>query len=131
VQSASDANGTEGTEGTDWNAVEWQRQFHAVQRLRQRIYRATQASDWKRVSSLQKLLLRSYANRLVSVRRVTQTNQGKRTPGVDKVLVKTPAARGRLVDALRDYSPWRVKPVRRVYRASLSIPTESSIVPDN
>jgi RNA-directed DNA polymerase len=114
VQRASDANVTEGT-ATDWNAVEWQRQFHAVQRLRQRIYRATQAGDWKRVSSLQKLLLRSYANRLVSVRRVTQTNQGKRTPGVDKVLVKTPAARGRLVDALRDYSPWRVKPVRRGY----------------
>ena len=60
-------------------------------------------------------MLRSYSNRLVSVRRVTQDNQGKRTPGIDKVVVKTPAARGKLVDNLRQYTPWKAKPARRVY----------------
>ena len=50
----------------------------------------------KKARSLQKLMLRSYANTLVSVRRVTQINAGRNTPGVDKVVVKTPAARGKL-----------------------------------
>jgi RNA-directed DNA polymerase len=42
-------------------------------------------------------------------------NAGKNTAGVDKVLVKTPKARGELVDELSTYQPWRVAPVKRVY----------------
>jgi RNA-directed DNA polymerase len=75
-------------------------------------------------------MLRSYSNTLVSVRRVTQVNQGKYTPGVDKLVVKTPAARGRLVDHLMTCQPWRAKPARRVYipkangkKRPLGIPT--------
>jgi RNA-directed DNA polymerase len=112
MQSASNANVTE---GTDWQAVDWRAQARRVQNLRSRIYRATQAGDWKRVSALQKLMLRSRANRLMSVRRVTQVNQGKRTPGMDKVLVKTPAARGQLADRLAAYQPWRAQPAKRVF----------------
>lgn len=100
---------------TDWNAVNWRQANRHVRNLRQRIFRATQAADWKAVRSLQRLMLRSYANTLVSVRRVTQVNHGKRTAGVDKVVVKTPAARGKLVDILMVYQPWKAKPARRVY----------------
>src|SRR5436305_1555355 len=60
-------------------------------------------------------MLRSYSNILVSVRRVTQTNAGKNTPGVDKIVVKTPRARGELVDTLSTFQPWRSSPARRVY----------------
>jgi RNA-directed DNA polymerase len=59
--------------------------------------------------------LRSQANRQLSVRRGTQINQGKNTPGVDKVVVKTPATRGELVDWLTTYQPWKAQPTRRVY----------------
>jgi RNA-directed DNA polymerase len=62
-------------------------------------------------------MLRSHANRVVSVRRVAQLNTGTRTPGVDKVLLKTPEARGRMVDHLAHYQPWAAKPARRVYIA--------------
>jgi len=51
----------------------------------------------------------------VSVRRVAQINAGKNTPGVDKLVIKTPAARGRMVDALAHYNLWKAKPARRVY----------------
>src|SRR5205085_7429761 len=51
----------------------------------------------------------------LSVRRVTQLNTGKNTPGVDQLVGKTPAARGQLVDQLATFQPWRSKPVRRVY----------------
>ncbi len=60
-------------------------------------------------------MLRCYSNRLLSVRRVTQQNRGKYTPGVDQVVVKTPAARGKLVDQLANYAPWQAHPARRVY----------------
>jgi RNA-directed DNA polymerase len=60
-------------------------------------------------------MLRCYSNMLVSVRRVTQTNAGKHTPGVDQLVVKTPAARGKLVDQLATSQPWRARPVRRVF----------------
>jgi RNA-directed DNA polymerase len=51
----------------------------------------------------------------MAVRRVTQVNAGRNTPGVDKLVVKTPAARGRLVDHLTTLQPWRASPARRVY----------------
>jgi RNA-directed DNA polymerase len=109
------ANGTEKHPATDWNAIDWHKAERSVRNLRQRIFRATQAGEWKRVRSLQKLMLRSRANTLVSVRRVTQVNAGKYTAGVDKVVIKTPHARGRLVDELSTSQPWRATPTKRVY----------------
>lgn len=53
----------------DWDMIEWRDQEAQVQRLRQRIFKATQAADWKQVRNLQKLMLRSRANVLVSTRR--------------------------------------------------------------
>src|SRR5437764_1937589 len=113
MQDTNTANGL--LRQTDWNVVNWRQADRNVRNLRQRIFRATQANDLRRVRSLQKLMLRSYSNILLSVRRVTQVNAGKYTPGVDKVVVKTPAARGQLVDRLTAFQPWRAKPARRVY----------------
>lgn len=118
MQAKSLANGTETQ--TDWQAINWKQANRIVRNLRQRIFRATQQGDWKKVRSLQKLMLRSRSNRLVSVRRVTQVNRGKHTPGVDKMVVKTPAARSQLVDELAALTPWRVQPVRRTYIPKLN-----------
>jgi RNA-directed DNA polymerase len=115
MQRSGEANGPEGRTGTDWDAIDWRQADRLVRNLRHRIFRASQANDLRRVRSLQKLMLRSYSNILMSVRRVTQVNAGKNTPGVDKVVVKTPAARGKLVDHLATFQPWRASPVRRVY----------------
>lgn len=107
------ANGP--TRPTDWQAVNWRQVNRRVRNLRRRIFRASQQGDHKTVSRLQKLMLHSYANRLQAVRRVTQLNHGKDTPGIDKVVVKTPTARGKLVDELADYQPWRALPFKRLY----------------
>ena len=107
------ANGP--TRRTAWDAIDWRKAQRIVRNLRQRIFRATQVGDWRKVRSLQKLMLRSYSNVLLGVRQVTQVNAGKYTPGVDRLVVKTPAARGELVDRLSTCQPWRAKPVRRVY----------------
>jgi RNA-directed DNA polymerase len=113
MPSAGAANGPEGR--TDWDAIDWRKADRLVRNLRHRIFRATQANDLRKVRSLQRLMLRSHSNILLSVRRVTQVNAGRHTPGVDKVVVKTPAARGELVDRLATCQPWRALPVRRVY----------------
>src|SRR5437870_3614671 len=107
------ANGTE--KQTDWNAINWRKANRTVRNLRHRIFRAAQEGNRKRVRSLQKLMLKSYSNRLVSVRRVAQVNAGKNTPGVDKLVIQTPAARAKMVDALAHYSLWKAKPAKRVY----------------
>jgi RNA-directed DNA polymerase len=83
--------------------------------LRQRIFKAAKENNLKKVRNLQKLLMRSYSNILLAVRRVTQVNAGKHTPGVDKLVVKTPSARGLLVDILSKFIPWKPYPTRRVY----------------
>lgn len=100
---------------TDWNSINWRKANKVVKNLRQRIFRATRENNWKKVRSLQKLLMRCYSNMLLAVRRVTQTNQGKKTPGVDKLLVLTPKARGCLVDILSKFIPWKPLPSKRVY----------------
>ncbi|MFF5235530.1 reverse transcriptase N-terminal domain-containing protein, partial [Dactylosporangium sp. NPDC000521] len=81
-------NGPEG-DALSWNAVRWRKVEDDVRRLRQRIFTATQAGDLKRVRNLQKLMLRSRSNTLVSVRRVTEINAGRLTPGIDGQLVLT------------------------------------------
>ncbi|GHO48359.1 reverse transcriptase N-terminal domain-containing protein [Ktedonospora formicarum] len=106
------ANGTETQ--TEWNAIDWRKANRTVRNLRQRIFRATQEGNLKKVHSLQKLMLKSYSNRLVSVRRVTQMNAGRKTPGMDKLVIKTPEARGKMVDLLAHYTIWKAKPVRRM-----------------
>ncbi len=119
------------TEGQlDWNAIDWKVANRTVRNLRHRIFRATQEGDWEKVQSLQRLMLRSTSNAALSVRRVTQVNKGKDTPGVDKVLVKTPAERSKLLNDIITYTPWRAKPVKRVLipkangkRRPLGIPT--------
>src|SRR5207237_6807388 len=115
MQSSGAVNGPEGQTGTDWNAIDWRKADRMVRNLRQRIFRAAQANDLRKVRSLQKLMLRSYSNILLSVRRVTQVNAGRNTPGVDKVVVRPPRARGELVDRLAAFQPRRSRPVRRVF----------------
>ncbi len=113
MQGEAFANGP--TTPCEWNAIDWKQANRRVRNLRQRIFRATEQGDWRKVKSLQKLMLRSYANVVTSVRRVAQTNHGKDTPGVDKLVLKTPEERGKLVDDLIQGTPWRVKPVKRIY----------------
>lgn len=60
-------------------------------------------------------MLRCRANVLVSVRRVTQVNHGKDTPGVDEVLITTPQERAMLCTQLSQLDRHQVHPVRRVY----------------
>jgi len=99
----------------EWTAIDWQTAQKRVRNLRQRIFRATQNGQWNQVRSLTKLMLRSFSNLLLSVRKVTQENRGKATPGVDRQIVATPKSRVKLVLEMSNHQTWRAKPARRVY----------------
>src|SRR5260221_5306777 len=96
----------------EWQSIDWRATEDEVRRLRQRIFTASQAGDFKRVRNLQKLMLRSRSNTLVSVRRVTELNAGRMTAGVDDEVVLTPAAKIDLVEWVQHSSEsWQARPV--------------------
>jgi RNA-directed DNA polymerase len=107
-------NGPEGV--SEWDAVNWPLHEQNVARLRRRIFKAVREGDWPRARNLQKMMLRSWSNTLVSVRQVTQRNIGRRTPGIDGEVALDSPARWRV--AVRVHSSigsWEPVPVRRVY----------------
>jgi RNA-directed DNA polymerase len=99
----------------DWDSIDWTPIERRVRNLRQRIFRATQNQQWNKVRSLMKLMIRSFSNLLLSVRKVTQKNKGKKTPGIDKRVVLTSKARAKLVRSLSNHTLWKASPGRRVY----------------
>ncbi|MDP4503151.1 group II intron reverse transcriptase/maturase [Nonomuraea turcica] len=110
------ANGPEDELALDWHGIDWVRAEADVRRLRQRIFTASQAGDLKKVRNLQKLMLRSLSNTLVSVRQVAERNKGRKTAGVDRELALTAEAKMRMVaETHRSPLPWRARPAKRVY----------------
>ena len=113
MQALSAVNGL--AEQIDWHAINWQKAYRMLKNLRGRIFRAAKEGDLKKVRALQKLMLRSYANSVTSIRRVTQLNKGKATPGVDNLTVSSAQGRAKLFERLQRTRTWKAKPARRIY----------------
>lgn len=115
------------TEG--WRSINWRKVEKYVFKLQKRIYAASRCGNLSQVRKLQQTLMRSWSNRALAVRRVTQDNTGKKTAGVDGVKSLPPEARLNLAKGLRINC--KSKPTRRVWipkpgkseKRPLSIPT--------
>lgn len=112
----------------DWNAIDWRAVHAEVRRLQVRIAEAEKEKRRGKVKALQWILVHSFAAKLWAVRRVV-INNGKRTPGVDGVIWRTPREKMEAAQSLdrRGYEP---QPLRRIYIPKkngklrpLSIPT--------
>jgi RNA-directed DNA polymerase len=102
---------------TDWNAINWYKAIKYVDKLQKRIYRAVSLNNFRKARGLQRMLMRSNAALLLAIRRVTQENRGKRTPGIDGFRALNNKMRGELFDTMREkninlHNP---KPVNRLY----------------
>jgi RNA-directed DNA polymerase len=116
----------------EWSEVDWQSIERAVFKLQKRIYRASSSDNKKGVRHLQRLLLASKQAKLLAVRKVTQDNKGKNTPGVDGVASLKPVQRNELATNLKLND--KATPIRRVWidkpgkseKRPLGIPTIST-----
>lgn len=83
-----------------WKDIQWNTIEKRVIRLQLRIYKAANEQEFEKMYKLQKLLIFSKSAKYLAVRKVTQDNAGKKTPGVDKILIKSPAERFALANKL-------------------------------
>ena len=111
-----------------WHSIDWETGHRQVRGLQVRIAKAAKNQQWRQVKTLQRMLVRSFAAKVLAVKRVTE-NRGRRTPGVDGETWSTPESKWKAVFRLerRGYKP---RPLRRIYipkangqRRPLGIPT--------
>jgi RNA-directed DNA polymerase len=98
---------------TAWQDIDWSLTDKRILRYQTRIYKATRDGNISKTKCLQKRLLKSLDAKLVSVRRVTTLNKGRKTSGVDRKLYVTDIEKINLVKRLR--LDGKALPLRRVY----------------
>ncbi len=113
VSSRSKMSNTSFKTTAEWNDINWRKLERKVLKLQKRIYRASQRGDVKAIRRLQKTLIKSWSARAISVRRVSQDNQGKKTAVVDGVKSLSPKQRLNLIGNLKLGT--KVRPTRRVW----------------
>jgi len=96
-----------------WNSINWNKVKQIVNRLQARIVKAVKARNKKLVRSLQRLLARSFASKILAVKRVSE-NRGKKTAGVDNKLLDTPAKKWQQACHLNQ-TDYRPQPLKRIY----------------
>jgi len=111
-----------------WDSISWKNIETEVHRLQMRIAKAVSEGRHGKVKALQWLLTHSFHAKLMAVRRVVQ-NKGGKTPGVDKIIWKTPQQKMEAAQSLTRKG-YQTQPLRRIYiskkdgrKRPLSIPT--------
>jgi RNA-directed DNA polymerase len=96
-----------------WDNVDWQYATKHVNKLQVRIAKAVKSEKHHLVKRLQYLIKNSVLAKLLAVRRIT-TNKGKRTPGIDGVIWKTPKQKLKAAHSLRS-KKYNARPLKRTY----------------
>ena len=98
-----------------WKSLKWKKFQKTLFRLQKRVYKAVSVGDKRKARSLQKLILKSQAAKLLAIRQVTQLNAGKKTAGIDGKASLTFEERFALANALsQHHSSWKHKGLREI-----------------
>jgi RNA-directed DNA polymerase len=97
----------------NWKHIVWKKVEFLVERLQMRIAKAIQLGKHHKANALQWILSHSFYAKLLAVKRVTQ-NKGKNTPGVDKIIWKTPNQKLKAAYSIKKRG-YKSKPLRRIY----------------
>ena len=99
----------------DWESTDWKKLQKVLFRLQRRIFKAIREGDKARAKRLQKLVLSSYAARMLAIRQVSQLNTGKKTAGIDGVKSLNFKQRFDLETTLRkNYKTWQHQGLREI-----------------
>ena len=113
----------------NWQELPWTKISAHVLQLQMRIAKAEREGKKGRVKALQRILTSSFYAKCLAVKRVT-SNKGKKTPGVDGVVLRTSRQK---INAVLDLKRrgYNAYPLRRIYIPKksgklrpLSIPTQ-------
>lgn len=96
-----------------WRSVKWRRALNTVTKLQRKIFQAALEKDKVKLHKYQEKLLKSDSAKLLAVRKVTQDNRGRKTAGIDGVILLKPEDRLKLakeikLDGKASYSEGRV-----------------------
>jgi RNA-directed DNA polymerase len=98
-----------------WKTLPWKKFRRDLFRLQRRVYKAVQVGDKRKAKSLQKLILKSTAARLLAIRQVSQLNTGKKTAGIDGKKSLTFKERFELNELLKaSVSKWKHQGLREI-----------------
>ena len=98
-----------------WKSFKWKKFQKILFRLQKRVYKAVRVGDRRKARSLQKLILKSQAARLLAIRQVTQLNAGKKTAGIDNKASLTFEERLVLASELtQHHSNWKHNGLREI-----------------
>jgi len=98
-----------------WKKFPWKKFQLNLFRLQRRVYKAVQVGDKRKARSIQKLILKSQAARLLAIRQVTQLNAGKKTAGIDGKASLNFEERLALADLLaKNYINWKHQGLREI-----------------
>ena len=99
----------------DWKNLNWKQFQKVLFRLQKRIFKAIREDDKAKAINLQKLVLSSYAARMLAIRQVTQLNTGKKTAGIDGKKSLTFKERFQLEETLKDNTKtWKHQGLREI-----------------
>ncbi len=99
----------------NWEFTDWKKLQKDLFRLQKRIFKAIREENKAKAKRLQKLLLSSYAARMLAIRQVTQLNTGKKTAGVDGVKELNFKQRFELETTLKEnYRTWQHQSLREI-----------------
>lgn len=102
-----------------WHEINWRTVYVKVNTLQKELVVAYKNKDWEKVHFLQNKIMISFEARALAVRKVT-VNSGKKTPGLDKIVWKTPKIKFQATKQLREIlvsksDSYRAGSVRRVW----------------
>ena len=98
-----------------WKNLLWKKFRRNLFRLQKRVFKAVQIGDVRKARSLQKLILKSRAARLLAIRQVTQLNAGKKTAGIDGKTSLSFKERFALEELLKaNATKWKHKGLREI-----------------
>jgi RNA-directed DNA polymerase len=103
------------TTSESWKSLPWKQFQKTLFRLQKRVYKAVRVGDKRKARSLQKLILKSQAAKLLAIRQVTQLNAGKKTAGIDGKKSLTFEERFTLAVELRKHhTNWKHQGLRQI-----------------